>query len=88
MIGGIELVADKASRERFDPARKVAAHGARIGLEEGLICRAMAAFGDTLAVSPPLVMTEAEADEMVDRLARVIDRLAGELESEGIWKAA
>ena len=88
MIGGIELVADKASRERFDPARKVAAQGARIGLEEGLICRAMAAFGDTLAVSPPLVMSEAEADEMVARLVRVIDRLAGELESEGIWKAA
>jgi L-2,4-diaminobutyrate transaminase len=88
MIGGIELVADKATRKRFDPARKVAARGARIGLEEGLICRAMAAFGDTLAVSPPLVITQAEADEMVDRLVRMIDRLAGELEGEGVWKAA
>jgi 4-aminobutyrate--pyruvate transaminase len=35
--------------------------------------------GDSLAFSPPLVVTEAELDEAVRRFTRGLDRLAHEL---------
>ena len=37
---------------------------------------------DTLAFSPPLIITTDEIDEMLDRVGRALDELAGMLRKE------
>jgi L-2,4-diaminobutyrate transaminase len=87
LIAGVELVADRATRRPFDPARKVAARVVQRCLEQGLIVRALPT-GDVLAFSPPLCLTAAEADEVVARFGRGLDAVTDELARQGEWKAA
>ncbi len=68
LIGAIELVADKATKSNFDPAKMVAAAVARFTEDEGLITRPL--LGDRIAVCPPLVISESEIDEMFNRFER------------------
>jgi 4-aminobutyrate--pyruvate transaminase len=68
LIGAIEIVADKATKTSFETAKAAAATIARFIEEEGLITRST--IGDRIALCPPLVITEAEIDEMFDRLER------------------
>ncbi len=72
LIGAVELVADKASKTPFDPKMGAAAQAARLCEEEGLITRAI--FGDALAFCPPLIITEAQINEMFDALERGLNR--------------
>ena len=72
LVGGIELVADKASKRAFDPKRGVAARAVQFAQEEGVISRFLG--GDTVAICPPLIITDEEMDDMFDRLARALDR--------------
>jgi beta-alanine--pyruvate transaminase len=44
-----------------------------LGYEKGIMLRIT---GDTIAMSPPLVMTKAHVDEIVDKLGAVLDELA------------
>jgi 4-aminobutyrate--pyruvate transaminase len=75
LIGAIELVADKARRTPFDPARKTGARLAQLAQEQGLIVRAM---GDAVAFCPPLIITAAQVDEMFARFDRAMVRLEQE----------
>jgi 4-aminobutyrate---pyruvate transaminase len=52
LIGGVELVADKASKRSFNPQHGVGAMAVRFAEEEGLIVRAV--IGDVLTLAPPL----------------------------------
>jgi 4-aminobutyrate--pyruvate transaminase len=70
-VAGLELVADKAARRNFPVKRMVAASIVGMAEQEGLIVRAI---GETIAICPPLVMTEAEVDELFDKLTRALDR--------------
>jgi 4-aminobutyrate--pyruvate transaminase len=72
LIGGVELVADKRSKRSFDPARGVGGRVVRFAEDEGLIVRAV--MGDVLTLSPPLVISPAEIDELFDRLVRALDK--------------
>jgi 4-aminobutyrate--pyruvate transaminase len=45
--------------------------------QEGVILRAMA--GDIIAFSPPLVITEAEIDDMMARFTRALDAVTERL---------
>ncbi|MFN5880766.1 MAG: aminotransferase [Burkholderiales bacterium] len=65
LIGAIEIVQDKASKKTFDPASGVVARLSAAVLEHGLITRALR---DTMAVCPPLIITEAQIDELFDKL--------------------
>lgn len=67
LIGGVELVADKAAKTAFDPKRGVGAKAAALVQEEGAILRAI---GDTVAICPPLIVTEDDIDELFDALER------------------
>ncbi|HET9018927.1 MAG TPA: aspartate aminotransferase family protein, partial [Acetobacteraceae bacterium] len=78
--GALELVADKAARQNFDPALKVGGRAAKLLEANGVIGRAI--VNDVLAFSPPLVITEAEIDEMLDGFTRALDELAGQLRRE------
>src|SRR5690606_21095359 len=64
LIAAVELAPDASGRSAFDPPGKVGAMLARFALAHGLIVRNMQ---DTIAFSPPLVITEAEIDEVLDR---------------------
>jgi len=72
-VVGIQLVQDKASRKRFEN-----------GGEVGMICRdfcfnnnlIMRASGDRMLLSPPLVMTRSEIDELVAKAKHAIELTA------------
>jgi len=68
LIGGIEIVADKKTKQNFEPAKTAAAQIAKLVEEEGVICRPL--VGDRIALCPPLVIEEAEIDELFDRFER------------------
>jgi 4-aminobutyrate--pyruvate transaminase len=69
-MNGIELVANKVTRAQFDPALGLGAAADRYARENGLITRF---FGDRIAFSPPLIITEPEIDEAVVRITRALD---------------
>lgn len=73
LIAGVELVADRETHERFAPDRKIAFKAAAACLEEGLVVRALP--GDTIAICPPLIISEAQVDELVEKLVRGLDRV-------------
>ncbi len=81
LIGGVELVADKASKASFDPAIKIGAKAADFCAEEGLISRAI---GDTLALCPPMIITEAELKEVFARMTRGLDKTLEWAKAEGL----
>lgn len=85
LVGAVELVADKATKRAFDPKQGVGLKAAAFAQEEGLIVRAM---GDTIALCPPLVISEEEIDLMFDRLARALDRTDAWVAAEGLRAAA
>jgi 4-aminobutyrate---pyruvate transaminase len=70
LIGAVELVADKKSKRNFDPTKQVAATVNGFALEEGLIVRPL--LSDRIAFCPPLVIDEAETNEMFDRFERAL----------------
>jgi len=76
LIAAIELVADKASKAPFDPARGVGAAVVARAQQHGLILRAM---GDAIAFSPPLIITEDEIAEMLSRFARALADVTAEV---------
>jgi 4-aminobutyrate---pyruvate transaminase len=82
MVGGVELVADKKTKRAFDPKRTVAVRAVNFAQEEGVISRAIA--GETVAICPPLVITESEIDEIFDRLNRALDRTQAWASGEGL----
>jgi len=70
LLGGVELVSDKASGKPFDPKLGTGAKTVNLIQDEGLILRAI---GDTLAICPPLIISEDEVNELFDRLERGLD---------------
>ncbi|MGF1474554.1 MAG: aminotransferase [Geminicoccaceae bacterium] len=80
LIGALEIVADKETREQFPVERKVAPRVAQACLAEGLILRPTP--GDAVAMCPPMIIDEQEIDQMFDALERGLDRTLGELRAE------
>ncbi|WP_286974661.1 aspartate aminotransferase family protein [Pseudomonas sp.] len=76
MLGAIELVKNKATRERYSSDQGV-----------GMICRThcfangliMRAVGDTMIISPPLVISNAEIDELVSKARQCLDLTLAEI---------
>lgn len=66
MIGAIELVEDKAARRNFPPAAKMVQRLVKHCEAHGVIARALP--GDSLAFSPPLIMSHGEIMMMLDRV--------------------
>jgi 4-aminobutyrate--pyruvate transaminase len=70
LVAGVELVQDKATKKPFDPAKGVALKLSVFAERAGLIVRPLP--GDRFALCPPLVISEAELDELFDRLERAL----------------
>jgi 4-aminobutyrate--pyruvate transaminase len=71
LIGAVELVRNKTTKESFDPKAGVAAHLVRRAQHHGAILRNMP--GDILAFSPPLVITEGEIDDLLTCFGKALD---------------
>ncbi len=80
LIGGVELVADKATKRSFAAAHAVGPRAVVFAEAEGLIVRSV--LGDVLTLCPPLVISAAEVDALFDRLTRALDRTLDWVTSE------
>jgi len=78
LIAAVELVADRSPVRPFDRSLGVGATVARKCLEHGLITRALP-DADTIAFSPPLVVSEEEIEKMVGRARAAVDEVAADL---------
>ena len=76
LFGALELVKNKATRERFAPGGHAGMVCRQASLDNGLVMRAT---GDAMIVAPPLICTTAEIDLLVERARRALDDAAGEL---------
>ena len=76
MVAGVELVADRETRKRFPASDKMGIKLRAEAIRRGLILRAM---GDTLGISPPLILTSEEVEFLVDTLCASLDTLYASL---------
>jgi 4-aminobutyrate aminotransferase len=72
LVMGVELVRDKATRE---PAPDMARRMIDLSAEEGLLIGTVGIWGNVIRVAPPLVITEAEAEESLDLFEAALARL-------------
>ena len=70
LIGALEIVQDKETRKPFDASSGVLAFLGNAVLAHGLITRPLR---DTMAVCPPLIIDDAQIDELFDKLQRALD---------------
>jgi len=70
LMAAIELVANKASKQAFDPSMKVGTYLMMRAREHGLIVRAI---GDIVVCAPPLIISEDEIDELGKRFHRALE---------------
>ncbi len=85
LVGAIELVKDKKTKQSFDSPLLVGPNLVRMAHDHGLIVRPVA---DSLAICPPMVATEAEIDSLFDRFAKALDDTQAWLKREGHLPAA
>ncbi|MEK6531360.1 MAG: adenosylmethionine--8-amino-7-oxononanoate transaminase [Deltaproteobacteria bacterium] len=74
LVAAVEVVRDKGSKARFNPALRI---GHRVAMEartHGLIIRPL---GDTIVIMPPLSITEKEMRTIVDVVFRCIETITG-----------
>jgi putrescine aminotransferase len=76
LIGAIELVKNKQTREFFDDRGDVGTLCRDICFNNGLIMRAVE---DTMVISPPLVITQTQTDELLSLVSDCLDQTAEKL---------
>jgi 4-aminobutyrate--pyruvate transaminase len=81
LVAGVELVQNKETKQPFDMSAKVGVKLVFFAQSHGLISRAI---GDTIAFSPPLIITENEIDEMVGIFGKALDETESWARSEGL----
>ena len=70
LLAAVELVADKGERRLFDPPGEVGGRCRDRCFANGLVMRAVF---DTMVLSPPLIITRAEIDELVERVVKSVN---------------
>jgi adenosylmethionine-8-amino-7-oxononanoate aminotransferase len=78
LFRGIELVADRGSKEPFAPGLQLHARVKREAMARGLMVYPMGgtidgARGDHVLVAPPFIVNEAQVDLIVERLGDAVD---------------
>ncbi|MGE0501534.1 MAG: aminotransferase [Rhizobiaceae bacterium] len=81
LVGGAELVADKKTKRPFDPSSGVGPLVSRLIEQNGAILRSI---GDTIAVCPPMIITEAELNELFDRFETGLRLAEAEVAKRGL----
>ena len=70
LIGAVQIVADKASRAALPPAAGIGPLIQQSAMDRGVLLRAAP---DAVYVCPPLIITGAEIDELMDALKAALD---------------
>jgi adenosylmethionine-8-amino-7-oxononanoate aminotransferase len=78
LFQGIELVADRSTKETLDPTLKIHAKVKKAAFERGLICypaggTADGARGDHILLAPPFIIDVVQVEELVGLLGDAID---------------
>ncbi len=76
LMGALEIVRDKGSRERFAKDLHAGTRCRDRCIETGLVMRAV---GDSMIVAPPLVITREQIDELVEKAWQALDLTAESL---------
>ena len=76
LMGAIEIVKNKATRERFGPSGSAAVVVRDHAIALGMMLRAT---GDTMILSPPLIFTRAHIDLAIERIAKALDLAEADL---------
>ncbi len=83
LLLGVELVRDNQRRTPFPPEKNMHLQIADEAFDEGLIVYPRRSIhglsGDHFLVAPPLITTESDSDEIVNRLDRAFERLMKKL---------
>ena len=78
LLGALELVADKASKQRFDPSLRLSARIQKKAYENRIIFRAFA--DDILGFAPALCYTESEMALLFERLLQTLDAVLEDID--------
>jgi adenosylmethionine-8-amino-7-oxononanoate aminotransferase len=78
LFQAIELVADRSTKEPFDPGLKLAARVRKSAMELGMLCYPMGgtidgARGDHVLLAPPFIISDDELDLLLERLVEAVD---------------
>jgi adenosylmethionine-8-amino-7-oxononanoate aminotransferase len=78
MFRGLELVADRETKEPFDPELRLHARVKAAAMENGLMCYPAGGtidghHGDHILLAPPYIVSEGEIYEIIARLSTAID---------------
>lgn len=65
LLGAFELIKDKATKTKFEASDGVGLHCMQACADHGLILRAL---GDTVAICPPLLISETQIHELFDKV--------------------
>jgi putrescine---pyruvate transaminase len=76
LMGAIEIVRDKETRERFQPGGSAAVIVRDHAIANGMMLRAT---GDTMILSPPLIWTRETIDMAGDRILKALDLAEADL---------
>jgi 4-aminobutyrate--pyruvate transaminase len=85
LIGAVEFVRDKRTKEPFEAKLGVPAYCVKRALEHGLIVRAMP---DSVAFCPPLVATDEDIHELFRRFGKALDETLIWVKEQGLASAA
>lgn len=89
---GVEIVADRATKRAFPQEADAAGELRRVAMENGLLIGGRrlngGAFGEYLLLTPALIITSAEAHEIVERLDTTMDIVTKRLEAGGFLDAS
>lgn len=80
LMGAIEIVRDKATKARFEPAGDAAVVVRDHAIANGMMLRAT---GDTMIMSPPLIWTRATIDMACERILKALDLAHADLAKRG-----
>ena len=91
MMIGVEFVKNRATHEPFPRATKLVGSIVNTAFNNGLILRGQpgtgtTADGDHILISPALIITEAQCDELVNILATSIEEVKASLGVEGQYE--
>lgn len=80
LMGAIEIVRDKATRERFEPVGSAAVVVRDHAIANGMMMRAT---GDSMILSPPLIWTRETIDMAGERIVKALDLAEADLRKAG-----
>ncbi|WP_179380631.1 aminotransferase [Jannaschia marina] len=72
LMGALEAVRDKATKTPFEAHLSVSERIANTCTDHGLICRPL---GQSIVLCPPFILTDAQMEEMFDKLSRALDQV-------------